>query len=87
MKPALKKMYIEHLLTGHSAQRQKDQSTETHKAKLFILHISSVLREDQAMVPDVMAINIINANYILLQEVGSSRNMSSVLSSAFSVCS
>lgn len=87
MKPALKKMYIEHLLIGHSAQRQQDQSTDTHKSKLFILRISSVLREDQATVPDVMAINIINANYILLQEVGSSRNMSSVLSSAFPVCS
>lgn len=87
MKPALKKMYIEHLLIGHSAQRQKDQSTETHKAKLLIWGIFHVLREAQATVPDVMAINIINANYVLLQEVGSSRNTSSVLASAFPVCS
>ena len=73
MKSALKKMAIEHLIKGHAAQRQKAQFTDRQSKTLETTVASPICLEKPSLVPGVMATNIINAKYALLQEDGDSR--------------
>lgn len=66
-------MAIEHLIKGHSAQRQKAQITDRQSKTLDTTMASSICLERPRLVPDVMAIDIINANYAPLKEDGVSR--------------
>lgn len=67
-------MAIEHLIKGYSAQRQKAQFTDKQSKILNTTMASCICLEKPRLVPAVMAIDIINANYAPLQEGGVSRS-------------
>lgn len=61
-------MFIEHPIKGHSAPRQKAQFTDRQSKTLGTTLASPVRLEKPTLVPDLMAIDVINANYAPLQE-------------------